>query len=168
MNYTSRHLILFVTVAALAACDNAEQQSDKDLRAPYNEIVKANWLIGQWGSISEEGSVSESWEKMNDSTYAGISYFIIGNDTVSYETISLEQRNNNLFYIPTVNEQNESKPVTFALTRATTEQLIFENPSHDFPQKISYTLVNKDSVLAEISGMMDGKPNAMRFPMKRK
>ena len=90
-----------------------------------------------------------------------------GNDTVSSESISLEERSKELFYIPTVKNQNEGKSIIFTLTSLATNQLIFENPTHDFPQKITYTQVTHDSLVAVISGVVNGKEVFQNFPMAR-
>jgi hypothetical protein len=46
--------------------------------------------------------------------------------------------------------------------------LVFENKEHDFPQKITYTKISNDSIVAEISGMKDGKQSKESYPMKKK
>jgi hypothetical protein len=46
--------------------------------------------------------------------------------------------------------------------------LVFENPKHGFPSKISYTQITKDSLFAEISGIQDKKAVKEAFPMSRK
>ncbi|MGK4567578.1 DUF6265 family protein [Flavobacterium sp. 3HN19-14] len=107
-------------------------------------------------------------EKKNDSTLIGSSFFIQNKDTVFAEQIALEERDGELTYIPTVSEQNEGKPVAFKMTSSTKNQMIFENPSHDFPQKITYNLVGKDSLIAEISGIKGGTQSAETFKMKKK
>jgi hypothetical protein len=75
--------------------------------------------------------------------------------------VRLEQRKNDLFYIVSVPNQNEEQPVAFKLTSSTIDYLVFENPEHDFPKKITYKLVTKDSLYAEISG--DGKSQGFPF-----
>jgi hypothetical protein len=45
--------------------------------------------------------------------------------------------------------------------------LVFENPKHDYPKKITYTKINDDSLVAEISGILDGKPSSEKFSMKK-
>lgn len=134
----------------------------------YNIIDSASWLIGEWQNQTPEGIVKETWIKKNDSTYFGISFYIIGNDTVSNESILLEQNGNNLFYKPTVKNENHGQSVKFIKTKASQNQLVFENPRHDFPQKITYTKIAKDSLVAEISGLMNGKLNEIKYPMSRK
>ena len=167
MKNISRYLGAFVIACVLASCSNPRQSTAENSRVKYSEIEKAWWLIGEWQNNSAEGNASEIWEKKNDSTYAGKSYFIKGADTVSSEKISLEQNGDQVFYIPIVKGQNDGQPVKFTLTFSSGNRLIFENPAHDFPQKISYTQVTGDSLLAEISGTVQGKINSMQFPMTR-
>jgi hypothetical protein len=89
------------------------------------------------------------------------------NDTISSESIQLVQEGDKLLYVPVVRKQNEGKRVVFTLSFSTDNQLVFENPQHDFPQKILYTLINNDSLLAEISGTYNGKHQSEKFPMSR-
>ena len=132
-----------------------------------SSIAQAKWLIGTWKNQSAKTLDIETWNKLNDSTYQGRSYSLAGTDTVSSEHIRIEQHAGKLYYIPTVKNQNNGKAVTFTLTSSTNNQLVFENPEHDFPQKIAYTQINKDSLLTEISGTRKGKFKAIPFPMKR-
>ena len=117
-----------------------------------------------WENNTPDGIFSEEWKIENDSVFTAKSFFIKENDTLFSETIRLEQKENNLFMIVTVPNQNEEKPVAFKLTSSTSDFLVFENPEHDFPKKITYKLVMKDSLYAEISG--NGKSQG--FPFKRK
>lgn len=125
------------------------------------------WLAGSWQLETPEGNAVEVWKQENDSVFTGFSYFIAGGDTVSSEKLRLEQHGKDLFYIPTVSNQNNGQPVRFKLTSATANQFVFENPAHDFPQKITYLQKGADSLLAEIAGTEAGKAKAMQFPMKR-
>lgn len=146
-------------VFLLAFCSFSCEQKSKT----YAELEKANWFLGKWENKTPEGTFSEEWKTENDSVLIGESYFINGKDTLFAETVRLEQLENDLFYIVSVPNQNEEKPVAFKLTSSTSDYLVFENPEHDFPKKITYKLVNKDSLYAEISG--DGKKQG--FPFKK-
>lgn len=132
----------------------------------HEPIEQAKWLLGQWQNITPRGIMVENWHQVNDSTYAGKSYFLAGKDTLQAESISLQQRNGKLYYVPTVKNQNNGQPVKFTQLLNQTF-LVFENPEHDFPQKISYVQVKPDSLLAEISGMSKGMFRKQGFPMKR-
>jgi hypothetical protein len=168
MKNTFKFLMILAIASTIISCGDSGKTNPADNTiTSFNDLEKANWLIGEWQNNSPEGITTETWERKNDSVFAGKSYFIMGKDTVSSETISLEQNGKKLFYIPTVRDQNSNQPVNFILTSSTNKQLIFENPEHDFPQKISYTQITYDSLLAEISGSIEGKPNAQTFPMVR-
>lgn len=153
-------LQLFV-IACIAFSHNAFGQKKT------TPISQAKWLIGRWKNQSAKTLDIETWQKLNDSTFLGRSYSLAGTDTVSSEHIRLEQHAGKLYYIPTVKNQNDGKAVTFTFTSSDNKHLVFENPKHDFPQKISYTQINKDSLVAEISGTWKGKQKAIPFPMKR-
>jgi hypothetical protein len=131
------------------------------------KIKELYWLIGNWQNISAGGSMFEFWQLKNDSVLSGSSYFIKGTDTLSSEKISLEMHGQDLFYIPVVREQNGGKPVTFQLTSMENYSFVFENPLHDFPQKVTYHQLPGDSLLAEISGVVKGKMKVVKFPMVR-
>ena len=52
------------------------------------------------------------------------------------------------------------------MTRSANE-LIFENPQHDFPQRVIYRLQTDGSLLGRIEGVSKGKEKAVDFPMTR-
>jgi hypothetical protein len=130
-------------------------------------LTDANWLLGTWEQKTSKKTVYETWKGNSDSSYSGKSYLLKEKDTIVLETVSLLQKNGTLYYIPTVTNQNNSMPVPFKLTFSSVNQLVFENPTHDFPQKITYVLISSDSLLAEISGALNNKQQTRQFPMKR-
>lgn len=155
------YLAILTLALAFSACKK-EETVTKD------KIKMAEWLIGSWENETDQGILSESWEKTNDSLFHGQSYFIKKKDTLHSESVELSQNGEELIYSPTVKGQNNDLPVAFKLTSATAKQLIFENPAHDFPQKITYRMITADSLVAEISGNQQGKPASESYPMKRK
>jgi hypothetical protein len=148
--------------------ENTETLTIETAPKTFAQIEKADWLLGEWGNTTKEGVLTEKWTKENDSTFLGKSYFITGKDTAFTESIHLTQKNGQLLYIPTVSDQNKGKSVSFVLSSSPENQLVFENKEHDFPQKITYTKISNDSIVAEISGMKDGKQSRESYPMKKK
>ena len=132
-----------------------------------SEITKVKWLVGTWENKTPRGSIYEYWVEKNDNELSGMSFMIQDQDTVVFERVSLIQEAGGLFYIPIVNDQNDGMPVRFGLNRITEEGMLFENPAHDFPQFISYSKVQMDSLVAEISGVVNGQERKQTFPMKR-
>lgn len=158
-----KFLMAGICIIGLASCKN--NTSEKK----YDKLGKMNWLIGQWENKSAEGYLTETWKKDNDSTFSGRTYFIINNkDTVHSESIILTQLKDELIYRPTVKGQNNDEPVDFKLTSETENNFTFENPKHDYPQKIVYKKVNDRSLVATISGLQQGKQSTENYPMLKK
>lgn len=152
----------------MISCKKEKETVIEKQKRQFEVLEKANWFLGRWENNSPEGNLSENWKKLNDSTFLGESYFVIKNDTVFAERVSLEERNGKLSYVVTVPNQNDAKPVAFELTKNTVRKLIFENPKHDFPNTIIYNQVGNDSLVAEIRGMKDGKEKKEFFRMVKK
>jgi len=130
-------------------------------------IKKAGWLIGTWENKTSRGSIYEAWVKVNDHEFSAKSYALKERDTMIFENIRLVQEEGKLFYVPTVKNQNGGLPVRFVLKTITDTTLVFENLQHDFPQVISYTKIDKDRLVAEISGVKNGQQRKQTFPMQR-
>lgn len=146
---------------AIVSCKNAESP-EKD------KIKAAGWLIGKWENVTPQGILTETWSKVNDSTFQGNSFFIKEKDTIHFETIKLQQKGEVLTYNATVIGQNNNEAVAFEMTNSTEKGLVFENPKHDYPQKISYTKGANNSLTAEISGIQLGKPSSEKYIMTKK
>jgi hypothetical protein len=131
------------------------------------DFAKVVWLVGTWVNEREHGNIYESWTVKNKNELQGFSYLISGQDTIVKETMRLVVEHDSIFYIPTVKNQNEGKPIRFALTHLSDTEMRFENPEHDFPQVISYRKKSDNSLLAEIGGTREGEIRKIQFPMRR-
>ncbi|MDL2141939.1 DUF6265 family protein [Flavobacterium tructae] len=154
-------ITLSVLLIAAVSCQKKDS-AEKD------KIKVADWLIGNWENKSPEGILTENWQKLNDSTFSAASYFIKEKDTIHLENIVLSQKEETLTYFATVKGQNDDKPVAFQSTAESDKQLVFENPKHDYPQKITYTKGANNTLTAEISGSLNGKPSSEKFVMTKK
>lgn len=155
-------------VCAFIACSNSKTtSSDNESGNLVEGIEQASWLLGAWFNESAKGVNYEQWKKYNDTIFVGKSYSIQGGDTTSLEHIKLVQNGNEINYVPTIPDQNMGMPVTFKMIFINDDKLVFENPSHDFPQTITYTKLSEDSLVAEISGVIKGEYHAQEFPMRR-
>ena len=111
------------------------------------------WLIGKWEMKTARGVITESWAVADDSSFAGESNMIrASEETRLLEKIELVFRSGNYFYIPTAMGQNNDQPVKFKITSHSEKRFVAENPGHDFPKRITYQLINQDSIHAFIDG----------------
>jgi hypothetical protein len=149
-------LFLFCLSCLLAGC-----------AVDTTKIDLISGLPGIWKMETESEVVYESWTQKSDCEFAGTSYLIRAGDTIVLETIRIIEEGEELFYIPTVSNQNDGKPVRFTASLVSSTKLVFENAAHDFPQKISYRWITADSMVAEISGTIGNEIRKREFPMKR-
>jgi len=113
------------------------------------------------------GTLKETWIKENDSTFSAKSYFIKEEDTLHNETILLTQKNDIITYSAKIVGENNDKSIDFKLTSSTENNCVFENPSHDYPQKITYKKTNNNSLIATIFGIQQGKKSIENYLMKK-
>ncbi len=136
--------ILLSSIFLLSACSTTEE----------TEINSLKWMLGKWQSSTEEGILYEEWKKVNDSTYSGHAYAITPEgDTTFSETAEITKVNGAITYSVTVNEESSTD---FALVD-NQDIAVFENVDHDFPQRIIYQKLAKDSLFARIEGTVDGE-----------
>ena len=121
-----------------------------------NEVFERLYrLEGKWIMKTKKGAIGEEWIKVNKDYMQNRGYMIRGSDTIVTERVALTNTVTGIFYTSTVTDQNNQKPVAFRLTSSENDTFVFENEHHDFPKRISYQLINKDSLNAWID---DGKP----------
>lgn len=165
---------LLLAAFAVVSCQERNESSlqygePKEIETKtYEQLEKVNWLLGEWSNTTPEGNLTETWTQLNDSTFSGKTTFMSGNDTLFTETIEIMQVNDSLLYNTKVSNQNQGKAISFKASNLNGNQVVFENPKHDYPQKIMYNKISADSLVAEISGMKDGKESKETFPMKKK
>lgn len=133
-----------------------------------DKLNPAQWIVGNWEQKTDKGILTESWQRQNDSVFVGSCYFINESDTLHSETILLEQRADSITYSANVTGQNNNKPVPFTLTTANTNSLVFENLSHDYPQKIVYQKSKSNGLLVTISGILHGKKSVEKYNFSKK
>ena len=124
-------------------------------------------LSGTWKMDTRRGPIYESWKKTGKDEMMGKSFKLNGADTITLENVRLSKSADGLFYIPVVSNQNEGKPVSFKMIDAKNRTFVFENKAHDFPQRIIYHLVSKDSIHAWIEGTKNGKEGRSDYYFKR-
>lgn len=123
------------------------------------------WLTGVWRMERGSRSVTETWTEAAGGTMLATSRTIANGKTVEYEFVVLrEDTAGDVYYVAKPSGQTEA---AFKLVRAAQGELVFENPQHDFPQRITYTLKPDGTLLAAIEGEKNGKTRRVEFPYRR-
>jgi hypothetical protein len=106
-------------------------------------------MIGNWqrGDDKPGRTTFEQWKQESETLYLGLSYTMVGGDTVWQEKMRLVATEPGW----TLEVNGEGETIPFRLTSIEKGSFISENPAHDFPKMISYAL-RGDSLAAVISG----------------
>jgi len=94
----------------------------------------------------------------------GMGRTIANGKTVFHEFLQIRDRADGIVYIA---QPNGGTAVEFKLVKINDNEAVFENPQHDFPQRITYQRVIDGSLVAAIEGQEKGKPKRVEFAMKR-
>lgn len=158
-----KYILLILIISSISSCKNYDKNG-REIK-DYDELKKANFLLGNWENETKNGKLQEIWTVKNDSTLLGQSYFIIKKDTIHNETIDLVESKGILLYIATIKGENQNLPTTFNFTETEENQLKFENPKHDYPSLIFYKLKDSLKLDITISGKQLGKKSLENFKM---
>jgi hypothetical protein len=123
------------------------------------------WLAGCWNSEGGEAGSGEFWTPLAGDTLFGVSRTVRDGRTVAHEFVQIRpQPDGTIAYIALPSGQAEA---AFRLVSVDGRQAVFENPDHDFPQRIAYRLDDGGRLAAWIEGTMDGETRRVDFPMTR-
>ena len=106
-------------------------------------------LAGEWKH--EKKDQFEIWE-VEGNTLKGYGYILKNGEQKITETLTLQHVNDQWVYTPTVPTQNEGRGIPFVLNTEIDSLLSFENPDHDFPQKVQYKVLDKDRLEVRVKG----------------
>jgi hypothetical protein len=172
MNNMKYLLIVITTAALLTGCSDTPTHSEATNTAevvPPSRLSRLGWMLGEWQAEMPEGVFTEKWQKETDTSYSGEGVLIARNGEVLFtEQLRVEQRDGVIWYMPTIASQNNGKPVLFKEKTFTDEEIVFENPEHDFPQRITYRKPTDNTLYARVEGKQKGKDAVEEFNFKRK
>lgn len=157
-----KYTLFILSLILFFSCKKYDK--DGNIIKSFDELEKANWLLGSWEYKDTTGTLHETWTTDTDSSYVGKSYFVINEkDTLHNESFELIENEEHLIYNSAVIGEDYDEPVPFQLTKDEDSVLIFENPKHDYPNKIEYKLNKNSSLQITISGKVKGKNNKTNY-----
>lgn len=121
---------------------------------PAPGVESLAWLAGSWGSASGATETEEHWTAPKAGSLLGMNRTTRGGKTVMFEFLRIEARPDGVYYLASPGGR---PPTPFKLKEAVKEKVVFENPEHDFPQRILYWK-SGSSLCARIEGTQKGKP----------
>lgn len=123
---------------ALLAATLAAAQPGAQPPAPTAAEPDLDWLAGYWLSCEDGRDVAETWSERRGGVMIGFS-ITTGRQAFSFEQMRIEAAGTadgamDFIAMP----RGAAAPTSFRLVRAGPREALFENPAHDFPQRILY------------------------------
>jgi hypothetical protein len=140
-------LLLTIAVIASLAAGRLNQAATPTLDS-------LAWIAGSWGGVSGGIEMEEHWTAPKGNSMIGIHRDIGNGRTQAFEFLRIEQQGDQIVYLSMPNGQSPATP--FPLREASGSRVVFENRSHDFPQRIIYWKDGTD-LRARIEGTINGK-----------
>ena len=113
-----------------------------------------SWLAGSWSGESGGILMEEHWTAPKGNSMVGMHRDVGKGRTMLFEFLRIEQRGDQIVYLSMPNGRSPATP--FPLKELSGNRVVFENPAHDFPQRIIYWKDGAD-LRAWIEGTMNGK-----------
>ena len=121
------------------------------------------FMKGAWEGGPPGMKFEERWTEEAGGLMLGISRTLKGDRAIAFEFLRIEFRKDATVYVA----QPGGKPKTdFKLTASDGKSATFENPDHDHPKMIRYSLTPEGALKAELDGA-EGKQAFVFKPVQR-
>lgn len=117
------------------------------------QLQQLEWLLGRWerSDLHQSGRQGiEIWERRSPTAFIGHGVLLQNRDTLFQERLRLLVKDRQLYFVADVAHNKAS--VFFKIQSADQQHFACENPTHDFPKTIRYTLQSEGALQATASG----------------
>jgi hypothetical protein len=118
------------------------------------------WMAGSWSGTSRGLEMEEHWTGPKGNSMIGMHRDVGKGRTLCFEFLRIEQTADAIVYLSMPDGRSPATP--FPLKEVSGTRVVFENPTHDFPQRIIYWKDGAD-LRARIEGTNNGKEGSMEW-----
>ena len=148
MKFSHIRILLIVVVSAIPMIVHGQEKK------PAHSTADLGWFAGCWQQeISGGRTIGEQWTKP-EGMLLGLAKVVRDGKISSFEYLRIIEKDSEIFYVALPSGQKEG---SFKLTSLNGKEAVFENPEHDFPQRITYRLAAEDNLKVRAEAMLDGK-----------
>jgi hypothetical protein len=130
---------------------------------PPARVEALGWMSGSWLHEGVDGKVAESWLGPANGVMVAANLTSGANGRTSHEFLRIAETLPGFSYFASPGGR---APVEFALKELSAQRVVFENPAHDFPQRILYWR-DGDTLVARIEGTLRGAPRHKEWRFTR-
>jgi Domain of unknown function (DUF6265) len=128
-------------------------------------VSDLGFMAGCWRGVTGSGTtIEEFYTTPSSNLIVGTTRYVRDGRTVDFEFTRIDQTDSGAVITP---HPKGVRSVSFAPKVVTRDRAIWENASHDFPQRILYSRVGADTLVARIEGRTARGERALEWRMAR-
>lgn len=156
-------LLLASVTPPSATAKSAQDAPDQAPSAPAAATLDhLAWMAGHWASRDEDSVLSEElWMPPAGGVMLGLHRDSLDDPPRAFfEYLRIEQRGDTLVYVA---QPGGGEATEFALVEAGEQRVVFANPDHGFPNRLTYWLDGDGALHAEAAGEINGQPRELSW-----
>jgi Domain of unknown function (DUF6265) len=126
----------------------------RSVQAMPPDAASLAWLEGHWSGEKDGVWMEEIWTGVRGGALLGMHRDVKAGRLVSWEFFRVDTTPDGIVYFAS---PRSAPPTPFRLVEAGSERAVFENPAHDFPQRLVYWRDAKGALHARIEGPHGGE-----------
>jgi len=133
-----KFLLVTLALSLLPACGSSQSHPCMLAGDPASagKLAPLQWMAGAWHGSTNDGEADEMWSAPSGGSMQGLGRIVKDGRTTFFEFMTIEDDGKEVIFTA----WPKGKPPTqFRLVSIKGQEAVFENPEHDFPQRIVYT-----------------------------
>ena len=146
----------------VTSAGRARQEAVADLSAI--DLSSLAWMAGSWEGEAGGVEMEEHWTAPKGGVMLGLHRDVRPERPAFFEFLRIVETEDGVTYLASPMGR---EPTPFSLVEASGTRVVFENPEHDFPQRISYELSEDGWLVSRIEGLVDGELRGSEWRWQR-
>jgi hypothetical protein len=156
---------LFVAPPRVVQAQEAQGLAVNQRPAVRSRVSDLGFMAGCWRGLTRSGTtIEEFYTAPSSNMIIGTTRYVREGRVVDFEFTRIDQTDSGAVITP---HPKGARSVSFAPKVAELNRAVWENPAHDFPQRILYTRIGADTLVARIEGRTPSGDRALEWRMTR-
>jgi hypothetical protein len=161
-------VVALIVAPSTVACAQTTQSAAATAgpqAAARSSLSDLGFMAGCWRGLTRSGTtIEEFYTTPSSNLIVGTTRYIRDGRTVDFEFTRIDQTDSGAVITP---HPKGVRSVSFAPKTIEPNRAVWENPTHDFPQRILYTRAADDTLVARIEGRTSSGDRALEWRMVR-
>ena len=152
-----RHPLLTILIATLTLVSLSPVTHAQEPAA--DALTGLSWMAGAWIERKAGVETEEHWIAPKGGMILGVNRTVAANGKTQFEYLRIAKTAQGISYFASPGGRGVTE---FKMVESKEGRAVFENPQHDFPQRIIYTLEG-GALNARIEGTIGGQKQSMEW-----